>query len=1000
MTIKRLNYFNGQFLRENDFNLEQDYHLSLRRLHNRKAHTPGIISGLEVVAGNSQVTVKAGMAIDKDGREIIVETDTTVNVSAGDNGAHVVIALDERKSDPAVAPDPIRLETRWTESAALSLVGDVPASAVALAQIATVAANGAVTLNSSYRRLYSAPVVEGDLAVGRDLTVSGNLEVKGQTTLIETDQMRGDVVLGDADADTVRVAGTLLSAHSSGQLQLTSPVNMSGNLAVQGNLEVHGSASSMHGDVVLGDADTASVTIAGSLHTAHSTGTLKIASPVDIAGSIAVSGTVDGRDLSADGSKLDEHVASTSNPHLTTAAQVDTQGGANSLVAQINAGTGVIAAAHIDNAIARETHFDTTTGHHHDGTDSKKISPSNLAGVSSNVTAANLNVLTAGPTSNAAALHTHPFEPADGSISLGKLDTTTRSRMLRVPLLAQLLDRSAAWSLGYSDGGIAFDGSHVWMATADAHTILKIDPATNSIIATLDVGNSPIGLAFGGGYLWVADNWSASVSKVDVVSNTVVATIDVEHGANALAVSGGNLWVANGWSASVSKIDMASDTVVATIPVGEGPSGLAVVGNFVWVANSGSDSLSKIEMASDSVVATVSVGSQPRGLAAATGTFIWVANYGTNTVSKIDVGANTVVATVTVDHQPANLAVIGNFLWVGGNNNVQKVDTVSNEVVATVYAYIWANGNAMVSAQGFLWVIDQQRQLTKIDLTTNTVAARVVLFESRGMAFDGQHLWIALYYTDEVLKVDIGGQIVHRVRVGSGPHSVVYNGEYLFVTNSRSNSVSKIDPLTASVVATIRVGSNPTGIAYNSVLRTLWVANSGDGTASAFYEHETEVQGTYAVGANPRGVACASYYVWITNTDDNTVIRRWAGAGDDMVRTPIAVGAAPQAIVFDYSNMWVANTGAYSLSKIAINSNVATSVTLPTGALPSRMCFNGSHLIVPTATGITYRIDVHTDTVTTVNASLEADRNSPLAFDGLATWVVDNYAGLLRRQLL
>ena len=39
-------------------------------------------------------------------------------------------------------------------------------------------------------------------------------------------------------------------------------------------------------------------------------------------GNIEATGTVDGRDVSADGTKLDQHVASTANPHGTTAAQV------------------------------------------------------------------------------------------------------------------------------------------------------------------------------------------------------------------------------------------------------------------------------------------------------------------------------------------------------------------------------------------------------------------------------------------------------------------------------------------------------------------------------------------------------------------------------------------------------------------------------------------------------------------------------------------------------
>lgn len=51
-------------------------------------------------------------------------------------------------------------------------------------------------------------------------------------------------------------------------------------------------------------------------------GTNAPAARLDVAGSIAVSGTVDGRDVSADGATLDAHVGDFDNPHQVTAAQV------------------------------------------------------------------------------------------------------------------------------------------------------------------------------------------------------------------------------------------------------------------------------------------------------------------------------------------------------------------------------------------------------------------------------------------------------------------------------------------------------------------------------------------------------------------------------------------------------------------------------------------------------------------------------------------------------
>ena len=95
--VKRLNYFNSQFLKEKDFQDEQAYHIQMRRLNNQRLHTPGIVSGLEIAqVGNTQVSVTAGMAIDKDGREIFLPPDpppSNFNLSSFTGNAVVYLTI-------------------------------------------------------------------------------------------------------------------------------------------------------------------------------------------------------------------------------------------------------------------------------------------------------------------------------------------------------------------------------------------------------------------------------------------------------------------------------------------------------------------------------------------------------------------------------------------------------------------------------------------------------------------------------------------------------------------------------------------------------------------------------------------------------------------------------------------------------------------------------------------------------------------------------------------
>ncbi len=94
--IKRLNYYNSQFLKQEDFNDEQLYLRQMRYLHNRALHTWGIVEGLVVnsVAGTSKVTVAPGIAIDRLGRELVLPAATDpLNLDEFGSDAQVYVVI-------------------------------------------------------------------------------------------------------------------------------------------------------------------------------------------------------------------------------------------------------------------------------------------------------------------------------------------------------------------------------------------------------------------------------------------------------------------------------------------------------------------------------------------------------------------------------------------------------------------------------------------------------------------------------------------------------------------------------------------------------------------------------------------------------------------------------------------------------------------------------------------------------------------------------------------
>src|SRR5437763_10342727 len=77
--FKRINFFEGFFTTDEDWNAAEAYHLEKRRLHNRVLHTPGVVpvegGGLKVQArgrGDLSFEVAPGYGIDGRGNELVL----------------------------------------------------------------------------------------------------------------------------------------------------------------------------------------------------------------------------------------------------------------------------------------------------------------------------------------------------------------------------------------------------------------------------------------------------------------------------------------------------------------------------------------------------------------------------------------------------------------------------------------------------------------------------------------------------------------------------------------------------------------------------------------------------------------------------------------------------------------------------------------------------------------------------------------------------------------
>ena len=162
-------------------------------------------------------------------------------------------------------------------------------------------------------------------------------------------------------------------------------------------------------------------------------------------------------------------------------------------------------------------------------------------------------------------------------------------------------------------------GPFAYVANSNSSSVSVIDTASNTVVATVGVGNRPIGVAItpDGSRAYVANSNSNSVSVIDTASNTVVATVAVESYPQGVAITpdGSRAYVANTFSNSISVINTASNTVTATVGVEAAPSAVAITpdGNHVYVTDGSFTfgSVSVIDTVTNTVVATVPVGVRP-----------------------------------------------------------------------------------------------------------------------------------------------------------------------------------------------------------------------------------------------------------------------------------------------------------------------------------------------------------------------------------------------------
>ena len=289
--------------------------------------------------------------------------------------------------------------------------------------------------------------------------------------------------------------------------------------------------------------------------------------------------------------------------------------------------------------------------------------------------------------------------------------------------------------------------------------------------------------------------------------------------------------------------------------------------------------------------------------------------------------------------------------------------------------------------------------MTVYTVTVGASSSSVV----NGVLFDGKYIWAAIQNPDGgvVKKLSASGAVISTTGVGSAPLEMAFDGKSnIWVTNYTSSSISVVGE-GGNLISTISLpGANPEGIVFDG--EYMWVANNGNNTntVSKFDAASMTLVGSYPVGHAPDGVAFDGANIWVTNSESNNV---WVLNRSGRQIAAYGTGVFPLSLISDGHNMWIGNgtgvnvgpqvPGTGSLTKISI-ANGQSMGTFSIGHHVRGLAYDGVSI---------WACNGNDNTVSRVRASNVALLGTfatglaprAAAFDGVKIWVANSGAPTL-----
>jgi len=324
------------------------------------------------------------------------------------------------------------------------------------------------------------------------------------------------------------------------------------------------------------------------------------------------------------------------------------------------------------------------------------------------------------------------------------------------------------------------------------------------------------------------------------------------------------------------------------------------------------------------------------------------------------VGLGTLVGVVyalrdTDDDEESAPPIATDVVETGETGELPSTEEEPTELSRTIE--VGGFPNAVAVGQGSVWVVRDGRRLLRIDPDTGTIEAQIGAGDELGserpcgVAVDRDAAWVTTVSGD-VARINTRGNRLGRLVDLSGAACVALGAGGVWVTSPDLDTVTRIDPVTATVVAQVEVDGFPQGIDVG--FGSVWVAAADppDGVNGSVYRIDpqtNEIVTVIPVGALPEFLAVGAGGVWVTGSDGT--VRQIEPRSNQLVDPPAQVSEDGRTSVTVGGGRVFATTitgpdAVGSVVEIDPETNEVIGAPIPVGANPIGLAFGAGSLWV------------------------------------------------------